>query len=59
MGSNLSKECEGLIMAAQNQAILNNCIKVNIFHLPGTAMCRLCGQHIEFVTGPAKIGHVG
>ena len=36
-------------MAAQNQAILNNCIKVNIFHLPGTAMCRLCGQHIEFV----------
>jgi len=49
MGSNLNKECEGLIMAAQNQAISTNCIKANIFHLPVTAMCRLCGQHVESV----------
>ena len=49
MGSNLNKECEGLIMAAQNQAISTNCIKANIAHLPGTAMCRLCCQHVESV----------
>jgi len=31
---NLKKETKGIIMAAQNQAITTNCIKVNIFHLP-------------------------
>jgi len=35
--SNLKKETEGLIMAAQNQAITTNCIKVKIFHQPGSA----------------------
>ena len=49
MGSNLNKECEGLIMAAQNQAISTTCIKINIFHLPGTAMCCLCSQHVVSV----------
>ena len=46
MGSNLNKECEGLFTAVQNQTIST---KVNIFHLPGTAMCRLCSQHVESV----------
>ena len=48
-GSNLNKECEGLIMAAQDQAITTNCIKVNIFHQSGSPHCRLCGQHVESV----------
>jgi len=47
--SNLMKETEGLIMAAQNQAITTNCIKVNIFHQPGSALCHLCGCHVESV----------
>ena len=30
--SNLKIEAEGLVMAAQNQAIFTNCIKANICH---------------------------
>ena len=29
--------------------ITTNCIKVNIFHQPGSALCRLCGCHVESV----------
>ena len=34
-------------MAAQDQAITTNCIKVNIFHQSGSTLCRLCGQRVE------------
>ena len=48
--SNLKKETESLIMAAQNrQAIATYCIKVNIFYQSGSALCRLCGCHVESV----------
>ena len=43
---NLKKETKGLIIAAQNQAIAINCIKVNFF---GCALYRLCGRHVESV----------
>ena len=36
-------------MAAQNQAITTNSIKVNIFHQSGSALCRLRGCHTESV----------
>ena len=36
-------------MAAQDQAISTNCVKVNIFHQAGSALCRLCGHHVESV----------
>jgi len=47
--SNLNKQCEGLIMTAQNQDISTNYIKVSIFHQPGSALCHVCGQHAESV----------
>jgi len=36
-------------MAAQDQAILTNYIKVNIFHQLGSALCRLCGCYVESI----------
>ena len=36
-------------MAALNQAIIANCIKVNILHQPGSALCHLYGCHVESV----------
>jgi len=40
--SKLKKETEGLVMAAENQAISTNCIKANIYHQACSAQCRLC-----------------
>ena len=45
----MKKEVEDLIMAAQDQAISTNCIKVNIFSQPGSVQCHLCGLHVESV----------
>ena len=47
--SKIKKETEGLVMAAQNQAISTNCIKVNICHHSCSAQCRLCGSNIETI----------
>ena len=49
LNSNLKKKTEGLIMAAQSQAISTNCIKINIFHQPGSAQCCLFGLDVESV----------
>ena len=32
-------------MACQDQVITTNSMKVNVFHQPGSAKCRLCGSH--------------
>ena len=47
--SNLKKETEGLVMAAQDQAISINYIKANIFHQGCSCQCRLCGSNNETV----------
>ena len=39
----LMPETEGFILVAQDQAITTNALKCNIFHLPVTPSCRLCG----------------
>lgn len=45
----LKKETEGFIIAAQDQALRTNAIKVKIDKQKGTAMCRLCGEKEETV----------
>ena len=45
----LKKETEGFIIAAQDQALRTNAIKVNIDKQTGTSMCRLCGEKEETV----------
>lgn len=45
----LKKETEGLIVAAQDQALRTNCIKVKIDKQVGSPMCRLCGSKEETV----------
>jgi len=45
----LKKETEGLIIAAQDQALRTNTIKVNIDKQGGSPLCRLCGEKQETV----------
>ena len=45
----LKKETEGLIVAAQDQALSTNAIKVKIHKQKGSPMCRLCGVKEETV----------
>lgn len=45
----LKKETEGLIIAAQDQALRTNAIKVHIDKQGGSALCRLCGDKEETV----------
>ena len=45
----LKNETEGLIVAAQNQALSTNVIKAKIFQLGSSPMCRLCGAKEETV----------
>ena len=42
--ANLKKESEGFIFVFQDQAITTNVVKANIFHLPGSTNCHLCGS---------------
>ena len=46
---NLKKETEGLLIAAQDQALRTNAIKSKIDHQEGSHLCRLCGQKEETV----------
>ena len=45
----LKKETEGLILAAQDQALRTNAIKCNIDKTSETPLCRLCGESAETV----------
>jgi hypothetical protein len=45
----LKKETEGLLVAAQDQALRTNAIKVKIDHQAGSPLCRLCGEKEETV----------
>ena len=45
----LKKETEGLIVAAQDQVLSTNAIKVKIYNQSGSPMCRLCGVKEETV----------
>jgi len=45
----LKKETEGLIIAAQDQALRTNAIKCHIDGLGGSPLCRLCGEKEETV----------
>ena len=45
----LKKETEGLLIAAQDQALSTNAIKANIYKLKISPMCRLCGTKEETV----------
>ena len=45
----LKKETEGLIVAAQDQVLSTNAIKVKIYKQNGSPMCRLCGVKEETV----------
>ena len=45
----LKKETEGLLIAAQDQALRTNAIKTKIDHQEGSHLCRLCGQKEETV----------
>ena len=47
--ANLKKESEGFIFACQDQAITTNVVKANIFHLPVSVNCRLCGSCPETI----------
>jgi len=49
MDGTLKKETEELIVAAQDQALRTNCIKVKIDKQQGSPMCRLCGAKEETV----------
>ena len=49
MEGTLKKETEGLIVAAQDQALRTNSIKVKIDKQAGSPMCRLCGAKEETV----------
>ena len=46
---NFTKELEGLICAAQEQALSTNAIKAHIYNLPCSPKCRLCGIADETV----------
>jgi len=46
----LKKETEGFLMAAQDQALRTNAIKVKIDKQEGEAMCRMCKNREETVT---------
>ena len=45
----LKKETEGLITAAQDQALRTNVIKAKIEHQSVSALCRMCGKSQETV----------
>ena len=45
----LKKETEGMIVAAQDQVLSTNAIKVKIYKQKGSPMCRLCGLKEETV----------
>ena len=47
--STLKKEVEVFVLVCQDQAITINSMKLNIFHQPGSAKCRLYGSHEETV----------
>lgn len=49
INGSIKKETEGLILAAQDQALPTNHQKVKIQGLKGSAMCRMCGQREETV----------
>jgi len=46
----LKKETEALLMAAQDQALRTNAIKVKIDKQEGEAICRMCKNREETVT---------
>jgi len=46
---NFTKELEGLVFAAQEQALSTNSIKVHLYKLPCSPKCRLCGMADETV----------
>jgi len=46
---NLTKEMEGLIFAAQEQALSTNAIKAHIYRTSCSARCRLCGSFDETI----------
>ena len=48
----LKKETEGLILAAQEQALRTNAIKYNIDKTSETSLCRMCGDTTE------TVGHI-
>ena len=45
----LMPETEEFVLAAQDQAIITNPMKCNIFHLLVSPSCRLCGKHDETI----------
>ena len=46
---NFTKELQGLICAAREQALSTNAIKAHIYNLPCSLKCRLCGIADETV----------
>ena len=46
----LKKETEGMLMAAQDQALRTNWVSVMIDKRQGSAMCRLCGERDETIS---------
>ena len=48
--SDLKRETEGLILAAQEQALNTNAINKNIYGMECSDRCRLCGEALETVT---------
>jgi len=46
---NVSKEMEGLLFAAQEQALSTNAIKAHIYHSQCSARCQLCGGADETI----------
>ena len=47
---NIKKETEGLLLAAQDQALRSNAIKSRIDKMDVSPMCRLCGEREENVS---------
>ena len=45
----LMPETEGFVSAAQDQAITTIAMRCNIFHLPVSLSCQLCGSHDETI----------
>ena len=41
---NFTKEMEGFVFAAQEQALSTNSIKAHIYKMPCSPKCRLCGM---------------
>ena len=46
---NLTKEMEGLVFAAQEQALSTNAVKAHIYKTPYSARCWLCGSFDETI----------